>query len=688
MLSTKIPTPENLNLMRTLLFFIGLLFTIPAFSQTQVDSLLQLCDKADEIQKTKIYLQLSKITFQDSALSNYYNRKAFQLAVANNQLSEQAKSVYYSAKICFAARDYTGTIRYYEKAIPLFRQLKDTMSMITCYSYIGISNFHLSKSTEAIASYLEGLKLSKNDPDYSAELLANIGLVHDEVDNFNEAIDYFRKALEINQSIGDSVSMAIDYDYLGASYARLKKPDSALVNYHKALYLFKKIGKEDRYAISLSNIATVFPHYPDSLDKAITYFHMAWKKFQELNWLHYEVDIQHGIANVLSKQGKFDEAISTYNKSIQLAKQFKRELLIRKQIYLALSEVYQKKGDYKNALDNHILYSQYTDSLVQNEKFEQIAHLEKQYETKKKENEILQLQAKQELTNIQLRKNKQLKLLGFVTALLLLLFIFFISKKYFDKIKLNQLLEEKNHLIEQSEQELRLLNAAKNKFFSIIAHDLKNPLHAVMGFSYLLSKDYDQFSEKERREFAADIYQSTNNILRLLDNLLEWSKSQTGRLNFTPIETEFCQIFDNSMSVLRPLAEQKKIQMTFSCSDNLKVYADPLMIETVLRNLINNAIKFTPANGSIGIAVERIENKVRIDVSDTGIGISAEEVQNLFHIDSKVKRKGTNNEDGSGLGLILCKEFVNKNNGKLWVESTMGKGSLFSFTIPATAASM
>ena len=674
--------------MRTLLLFIGLIITINTFSQNQVDSLLRECEKTNDIQKTKIYLQLSRITIKDSALSNYYNKKAFQLAIANNQLPEQAKSVYYSAKIHFTARDFTDAIRLYEKALPMFRLVKDTMMMTTCYSYIGISNFNMSKSKEAIVSYIEGLKLSKNDPDYSAELLANIGLVHDEMDNFSEAISYYRKALGINQSINDTGSMAIDYDYLGASYARLKMPDSAVVNYHKALYLFKKTGNEDRYAISLSNIATVIPNYPDSLDKAINYFTMAWKKFQKIGWLYYKTDIQYGIANVLSKQGKFDEAISYYNKSLRLAHQYKRELLIRKEIYLGLSEAYQKKGDYKHALDNHVIYSQYIDSIGTKQKFEQIANLEKQYETKKKESEILQLQAKQESTNIQLRKNKQLKLLGFVMALMLLLIVFFILKKYLDKIKSNQLLEEKNRQIEYSEQELRLLNAAKNKFFSIIAHDLKNPIHTIMGYSYLLSQSYDDYSEKERRIFAVDIYQSTNNIFRLLENLLEWSKSQTGRLNFTPIKTELGRILENSISVLRPLAAIKKIQLSCSCNDNLEVFADPLMIETVLRNLINNAIKFTPENGFVNIAVEQIENEVRVNVYDSGVGISEVDVQNLFHIDSQVKRKGTNNEDGSGLGLILCKEFVHKNNGRLWVESTPGKGSLFSFTIPANENSI
>jgi len=669
--------------MRIVLFFIGLIFTLSTFSQSKVDSLLRLCETVNESEKTNLYLQLSKITIQDSALSNSYNNKAYQLAVANGQLPEQARSVYLSARICFFAREFTKAIRLYEKALPLFREIKDTTMMTTCYSYIGISNFNMSKSKEAIESYLEGLKLSKNDPDYSAELLANIGLVHNEMDNLDQAIIYIRKALNINQSIHDTGSMAIDYDYLGASYARMKMPDSAVANYHKALYLFKKIGKEDRYAVSLTNIATIFPHYPDSLNKAIRYFNMAWLKFQELGWLHYEADIEYGIANVLSKQGKQDEASAAYNRGLQLAFKYKRELLLKKQIYQGLSEAYQKKGDYMHALDNQLLYSQYNDSINEKQKFDKIALLEKQYETEKKEHEFNTLQTKQQIMNVQLRKNKQLKFLGFITALLLLLVIFFISKKYLDKIKINELLEEKNKQIAQSENELRLLNAAKNKFFSIIAHDLKNPIHTVMGYSYLLSNDYERFNDQERRKFAVDIHKSTNSIFRLLENLLEWSKSQTGNLKYTPVEIEFVRILENAINVLGPLAERKKIQMTSNCCHEVKVFSDPLMIETVLRNLISNAIKFTPEEGCIEIAAEQMDDKVKIKVRDTGVGLSNEDMKNLFHIDSKVKRRGTNDEDGSGLGLILCKEFITINQGNLWVESTPGTGSTFNFTIPA-----
>lgn len=669
--------------MRLIIVFLILIINTQVFAQSKIDSLLKCCENATDIQKIDIYLQLSNKTIKDSALSNSYNKKAFQLAVDNNLPAEQAKSVYQTAKILFTARNFTDAIIYYKKALELFGQLNDTIGMTTCYRYIGISNFNMSKSEEAIASYLEGLKLAKRDLDYTAEQLGNIGLVHNEMDNVNEAINYFRQALSINQSIRDTGSMAIDYDYLGATYSRMKMSDSALINYHKALSLFKKIKKDDRYAVSLSNLAWILPNYPDSLDKAISYFNKAWEKFQELGWVHYEANIQFGIANILFKQGKLEQSISAYKKSIQLANQFKRELFLKKQLYQGLSEVYQKKGDYRNALEYHIVSSQYNDSITEKQKLDQIANLEKQYETEKKVNEIIRLQARQELTNVQLEKNKQLKQLAFVTASLLLIFVFFVLFRYFDKIRVNKELEAKNKQIEESENELRIINAAKNKFFSIIAHDLKNPLHTIMGYSDLLSKDFGLFTEEERRKFAGDINQSTNNLFRLLQNLLEWSKAKSGNLKAQPIEFELKRIIDNSLGVLRSMAENKRISIQTNFDSELKLYADPLMIETVIRNLLNNAIKFTPDNGRIEISALKADNHIKINIKDSGVGLSEEDLQNLFKIDSKVKRKGTNHEDGSGLGLILCQEFVEMNSGSISVISSPGKGSTFIITLPA-----
>jgi len=671
---------------KKLWLFIGILSVFSgSYSQSKVDSLLRLCEKANEKQKSGLYLELSFNSREDSAKSNSYARMAYNLAKKNNQIPEKAKAIYYQGETAYSVRDFAGAIIWYEKSIPLYEQLKDTFFLTNCYSSIGLSYHFMSQEPKAITYLIRALKLSENDKEYTAEITANIAMANAAMQNYSDAIGYFRKALSINLAIKDSVSTAVDYNGLGDSYNSMNRPDSARINFSKALHLFVKIKNTGYQAIAISNLADVYQNYPDSLNKAIDYYNQALAKFRKLGWDQYEADIKEGIGKVLSKQGKFKEAIASYNESLKITDQFKRGFSLKKMNYKGLSESYEMIGDYKKALKYHVLFAQYADSLVQKDKYEQLVNLEKQYDTEKKENEIIRLQAKQELTNVQLHKNKQLNQFSFIIAILLLIFIFFVLIKYFDKIKSNQILEEKNQRIEKSEHELRLLNAAKNKFFSIIAHDLKNPLHSIIGYSYLLSKDYDRFTEQERRKFAQNIHQSTNSIFRLLQNLLEWSRSQTGSLTFTPLEVEFKRILGNSIKVLYSVAEQKNITINFDYNEELKMFADPLMIETVLRNLINNAIKFTPENGLIDISAKQAGNEVEICVRDNGIGISESDRDNLFRIDSKLKRKGTNEEDGSGLGLILCKEFVDKNNGKIWAESTLGKGSSFIFTIPSKA---
>ncbi len=672
---------------KSFLLFIALLMFFVATAQTSVDSLLNLCEKASETQKTKYFLEISFYSREDTAKSNLYSRMAYQFATRNNQLPEQAKALYYLGETRFYSRDFASAIPFYGQATHLFEHLKDTFLLTNCYSAIGLCYNELYQGEKAIANFIQALKLCDNNPDFAAEITSNIAMTHAQMDNFVDAIKYYRKALAINKSIKDSTSTAVNYNGIGSAFSSLNNNDSALINFSKAYYLFKKVKNTGYQAIALSNIANIYPNYPDSLNKAIDYFNQSWIKFKELGWNHYEADIQQGIGFVLLKQGKYQEAHNAFNKSLVLTDQYDRGFALKKHAYHGLSEVYEKLGDYKTALKYHILYAQTSDSLAKIEKYQQLLNMEKQYETDKKETQIIRLQSKQELTDIQLRKNRQLKQLGFITAFLLLIFIVFVLIKYFDKIKSNKLLEEKNKVIEQSEQELRSMNAAKNKFFSIIAHDLKNPFHTVMGYSYLLNHDYERFTEPERRKFAVDIHQSTNSIFRLLQNLLDWSSSQTGRLKFAPIEIELTRMLDNSVSVLRALAEQKNIQIIRNDCSGQKVFVDPLMIETVLRNLINNAIKFTPENGTVEISTETTEDQIKITISDSGIGISDKDIPNLFRIDSKVKRKGTNNEDGSGLGLILCKEFVDKNSGTIWVQSSPGKGSSFSFTVPVKAIS-
>jgi two-component system, sensor histidine kinase and response regulator len=237
-------------------------------------------------------------------------------------------------------------------------------------------------------------------------------------------------------------------------------------------------------------------------------------------------------------------------------------------------------------------------------------------------------------------------------------------------------------LLQERESQLRELNATKDKLFSIIAHDLRSPFNAIIGFSELLMKNARDFDVTKTEKYLGIINSSAQNTLILLDNLLSWAKSQTGQNIYQPEKTSLPEIISDVIEESQSIAKIKNISINDSQTEVVEVYADVNMLKTVLRNLISNAIKYTQSNGEIAISAVQNQNNIEVKVSDNGVGIS-EEIQNkLFEFDSKITTTGTANEKGSGLGLILCKEFVEKHGGRIWVKSELGKGSAFIFSLP------
>jgi two-component system sensor histidine kinase/response regulator len=236
--------------------------------------------------------------------------------------------------------------------------------------------------------------------------------------------------------------------------------------------------------------------------------------------------------------------------------------------------------------------------------------------------------------------------------------------------------------LRQSEVQLRNSNATKDKFFSIIAHDLRGPFNAIIGFSDLLYNDYNHFDESEKISMIKNIHDASLGTFKLLENLLEWSRIQTGRSvpNFEPVD--LCTIANTSLTFLKPMAEKKNIKLFSGIHFGTIAFCDENMTTTIIRNLISNAIKFTPFGGDVRIWATMKETLVEITVGDTGVGMPPEIIQKLFLLDKSVKSRGTAGEMETGLGLILCKEFVELNGGTIEVESEPGKGSKFRFTLP------
>jgi len=236
--------------------------------------------------------------------------------------------------------------------------------------------------------------------------------------------------------------------------------------------------------------------------------------------------------------------------------------------------------------------------------------------------------------------------------------------------------------LQESENQLKELNATKDKFFSIIAHDLKSPFNSIIGFSNILTSQIEDKDYEGLEKYAGIIQNSSQHAMDLLMNLLDWSRSQTGRMDFSPVSVKISLLVNEVTELLINTADQKSITIYTEVPANLSAKVDKAMINTILRNLLSNAIKFTNTGGEVVISASQKSHELLICVSDNGIGINQEVIDKLFRIDENHSTMGTNNEEGTGLGLILCKEFVEKHGGKIWVESDVGKGSRFSFTIP------
>lgn len=238
------------------------------------------------------------------------------------------------------------------------------------------------------------------------------------------------------------------------------------------------------------------------------------------------------------------------------------------------------------------------------------------------------------------------------------------------------------YLRKENESRLLELNLTKDKFFTIISHDLKSPFTSIMGFSELLIERAQKKDLSGTEKFATVIYNSSQNAMDLLANLTQWSRLQTGRMEFSPTEIDLVSIINEVTELLSASALHKNITITMNFPDQLNIIADRAMISTVIRNLISNSIKFTKPGGEISLSAIQSDHEVMMEVRDNGVGMSKEALSKLFRIEAGFSTRGTINEEGTGLGLILCKEFISRHEGKIWAEGEAGKGSRFFFTLP------
>jgi PAS domain S-box-containing protein len=250
------------------------------------------------------------------------------------------------------------------------------------------------------------------------------------------------------------------------------------------------------------------------------------------------------------------------------------------------------------------------------------------------------------------------------------------------QVEAEKQLKEHERQLEDYIEELNTLNDTKDKFFNIIAHDLKNPFGSLLGASEYLFKEIDRLDTSKAQKLSKILYNSAKNAFNILENLLDWSRSQTGSLNFNPKLINLFDVVDKNVQLAAIQAAEKNVEIQIQLDQGLECTADPNMLNTILRNLLTNALKFSHIGGKVIVAATRTPDEVVVEVQDNGTGIPEEDLDKLFRIDVKYVNTGTNNEKGTGLGLMLCKEFIDYHGGRIWVESQLNKGSKFFFSIP------
>ena len=267
-------------------------------------------------------------------------------------------------------------------------------------------------------------------------------------------------------------------------------------------------------------------------------------------------------------------------------------------------------------------------------------------------------------------------------------------QRFNEELQLNkEMLEEKivlldklNEQLKNSERKLQELNDSKDKFFSIIAHDLRSPFNGLLGFSDFLANEIEDLEKEDIKKFAGEINKAANNLFKLLNNLLDWSRLQTGTMKFQPQMIDIADIASEITNLMKGNAIKKKIELVNSIQKSVEVFADSNMIHSIIRNLVSNAIKFTDAGGTVKLSLSNSGKIVEVSVTDDGVGIPEEKISNIFKIGNYKSTLGTSDEKGSGLGLILCKDFVERHNGKIFCESSTGekgkRGTKFTFTLP------
>ncbi|UII32389.1 tetratricopeptide repeat-containing sensor histidine kinase [Fulvivirga ulvae] len=610
---------------------------ISAQDQHKADSLINLMNNGKIMPDSTKFEVLRGIFINqtDPDLKLHYAYKAYKMAVEADNLLWLYKSTLNIGHAHKKKGDLQKALDALLKSLEFAGEMKDGGREAIAYSAIGSvyrvqGNFTLSLKYYNLAI----IKLrEKKDYRNLAKSLMNTGELYRVNHQMDSALIYFTEAGELFDKINYRIGKAYNLGNIGLIYAEQGKNALAEQNINEAVRILKELG--DIYAISVYD----------------TY-----------------------MADIYKDKGDYIRALEYANRSHMEAVKGGLKEQIR-DASLKLSELYSDLKDYERAFGFQSQYIVYRDSINNEATIRKMADLRTEFEVSQKQAEV-------DLLNEQ-KRNQQIIGIGLTIVILLvgaLAFMFYKNSK--QRQHTNQILSEQKEEIEAQRDQLDELNQSKDKFFSIISHDLRGPVHAFKGMSRLIKMYIDQNCIDELAELNQHFDKSVDQLSTLLDDLLDWAVSQQGKVPYSPEEVSLHDLSEDIMGLFHNMAQAKKINLTTSIPEDIQLWVDSNSLRTILRNLVNNALKFTEEGGSVTLFAGKDGDMAALHVADTGRGIPQVQLESLFKLGGHKRSWGTEGEKGLGLGLQLVYSFSEMNGGSITVESEEGVGTTFTIHMP------
>jgi len=588
---------------------------------------------------------------------------------------------------------FEKSLQYATQALEIAERLEDQRGIADSYNSIGVAYATLEIYDDAIA-YLEKARDLRNviyDRKGLVRSLNNLGIAYFNIGDNENSLSCFEEATRSSQKMKNNTLLAASYHNLGELNSYLGNLTKAASQLEISADYYQKASNFVKRVEVLNILGDVYLRSGNQ-EKALEKFHLSREESILFSLLKQLSVAENQIGKIFLANSSFGNALTFLRSSLENARA-SDDLATISDAYFSISEYYLKIGDLPKAYNYRTMSSEFEDTLFTHSIEQKLVTLQRQYDIESKDQELQLLRKNEEIEKLEIEKNRYYR--NFMIVLIIILIIFSTISMYnlYQRRKSNIILEKQKQLQEETNLQLiesqkvqQNINLTKNKIFTVLAEDLITPFNLLLEYTDLLEQNAGESNTKAIKKNSGIIYQSSKNLFQLLENLLQWSRNQRGMIEFHPGYFDLYKTINHLISVEEVLAHKKNIEFRRDLQEAFIVYADESHITTVLRNLVNNAIKYSHIGGWVKIGITDKNGFAEVTITDNGVGINQEDMKKLFRMDTHIARKGTANERGTGLGLIIAHELILKNRGSVSVESEEGKGTRFAFTIPKTPA--